>query len=134
MTLPAGHQPHGVHVLADLRDADAARLADASFIEAAARRAAELAGATVLRVDVHPFGPGQGVAGVVLLAESHLTFHTWPEHRFAAIDAFMCGACRPQVAIDDLVRALGAASVEVRAVERGFRTAPAAIDARRSTD
>lgn len=129
MTLPGSHQPHGVHVLADLRDADAARLADAQFIEAAARRAAELAGATVLRVDVHPFGPGQGVAGVVLLAESHLTFHTWPEHRFAAIDAFMCGTCRPRVAVDHLVQALGAGSVEVRAVERGFLTASAAVAA-----
>lgn len=119
MSDTGAYAPQGLHVLADLLDADPARLADAAGIEREARRAAELAGATVLRSEVHGFGPGQGVAGVVLLAESHLTFHTWPEHGYAALDAFMCGACRPQLAIDHLVQALGARSVRVQTVERG---------------
>lgn len=109
-------------MLGDLHGADPEMLADAAFLERAARQAAELAGATVLSVNCHHFGAGLGVAGVVLLAESHLTFHTWPEHGFAALDAFMCGDCRPQLAIEWLSNALRAQSSVVRVIERG--TAP----------
>lgn len=115
----AGYAPRGLHVLADLHGCDAARLADAALLLAAAQRAARAAGAQVLRADAHGFGSGQGVAGVVLLAESHLSFHTWPEHGFAAVDAFMCGACDPRLAVDLLREALGAREARVQAVQRG---------------
>lgn len=109
----------GTHVLADLKGADAALLADGAWLEQVACEAARLAGATVLFAHTHGFGAGQGVAGVVLLAESHLTFHTWPEHGAAALDAFMCGDCQPERALEHLVKALGARNVHYRRIERG---------------
>lgn len=119
MKLKKAFLAQGTHVLGDLHGADPAMLADAAFLERAATQAAELAGAKVLGVNCHHFGAGQGVAGVVLLAESHLTFHTWPEHGFAALDAFMCGDCKPQLAIDWLSKVLRAQSSVVRVIERG---------------
>lgn len=76
-------------------------------------------------------GPGasrksSNTSGTSRLAESHLTFHTWPEHEFAALDAFMCGECRPQVAIDWLSKVLRAQSRTVRVIERG--AAPSSKD------
>ena len=118
--VPKVYSARGVHVLADLQGADPIKLADSSFLQEQASIAARLAGATILRSDVHAFGPGQGVAGVVLLAESHLTFHTWPEHGFAAIDAFMCGECKPDVAVAHLVEALGSTKASIRTVNRGI--------------
>ncbi|MFN3440575.1 MAG: adenosylmethionine decarboxylase [Acidovorax sp.] len=110
-------------MLADLYGASPLLLADAAFLKGAASEAAERAGATLLAVHCHPFGPGQGVAGVVLLAESHLTFHTWPEHGFAALDAFMCGDCEPVLAIEYLNQALQAQSRVLRVMERGADSA-----------
>lgn len=109
----------GRHAVADVRYADPERLADANWLLEQAQAAAVAAGATVLQAHAHPFGPGQGVAGVVLLAESHLTFHTWPEHGFAALDAFMCGDCNPEKAVLDFARALGGLQVESRVLNRG---------------
>ncbi len=119
MTAAASYLPRGVHVTADAHEADCALLMDEAFLGRLAQEAAELAGATVLRVDVHKFGEGQGVAGVALLAESHLTFHTWPEHGFAALDAFMCGACDPRKALQHMTDALRARQVKIRVMERG---------------
>lgn len=117
--LHATFLPQGTHVLADLHGADATLLADAVFLARVAEEAARHAGATVIGTNCHTFGPGQGVAGVVLLAESHLTFHTWPEHGFAALDAFMCGDCKPDIAIEYLSQSLRARSQVLRVVERG---------------
>jgi S-adenosylmethionine decarboxylase len=55
--------------------------------------------ARVLFSHFHAFGEGQGVTGVVLLAESHITIHTWPECGFAAADIFMCGSAQPELAL-----------------------------------
>lgn len=119
MTLEKTFLPQGTHVLADLHGADPALLADAALLERLASEAAQRAGARLLGAHCHRFGPGQGVAGVVLLAESHLTFHTWPEHSFAALDAFMCGDCQPDIAIAYLTQALRAQSHVLRIVKRG---------------
>jgi S-adenosylmethionine decarboxylase len=89
-------------------------------LEAAMRGAAEVAGATVLSAHFHPF-PGGGVTGVLLLAESHITAHTWPEHGYAALDLFMCGAARVEAAADHLDAALRPARSERRIVVRGQR-------------
>mgnify|MGYP006269363491 CR=1 FL=1 len=84
----------GQHLICELHGARLLR--DVAHITAAVRRAAEACGATVLNVQMHPFQENGGVAGVALLAESHITIHTWPEHAYAAIDVFMCGACDPR--------------------------------------
>ena len=87
----------GMHLLVDLWDAS--NLSDPALIDAALRDAAVQAGATILHSHFHHFTPNGGVSGVVVLAESHISIHTWPERRFAAIDIFMCGACNPHDAI-----------------------------------
>ena len=82
----------------------------------AARRAC----ATVVNTVFHEFSP-HGVSGVVVIAESHLAIHTWPEHRYAAVDIFTCGdVLEPKVAADYLQQMLGAAQVSLVQLERGL--------------
>jgi S-adenosylmethionine decarboxylase len=113
------HRPNGTHVLADLHGIAAAALTDPQRIDALLRSAATAAGATVLHSQFHAFGEAQGVTGVVLLAESHISIHTWPEYGFAAADIFMCGAAAPQRALDVIEAALQPASRVVQTIARG---------------
>ena len=83
----------GTHLLIDLWGASG--LDSLDNVEQALRGAATAAGATILNVDLHHFEPNGGISGVVVLAESHISIHTWPERNFAALDVFMCGDCNP---------------------------------------
>ncbi len=78
---------------------------NATELVALMRSAAQAAGATVLQSYAHEFGPGFGNTGVVLLAESHISVHTWPENDYAAFDIFMCG----QISLDRAINTLRAA-------------------------
>jgi S-adenosylmethionine decarboxylase len=80
----------GLHLLIELRNCNADLLDSSSFIEDIMVEAAEKSGATILHSSFHKFCP-QGVSGVVVIAESHLTIHTWPELNYAALDVFTCG-------------------------------------------
>ncbi|MGV2861958.1 adenosylmethionine decarboxylase [Achromobacter sp. ESBL13] len=113
------HDPAGLHVLADFRGVPAHRLTDAVALEAQLIAAARAAGAHVLSAHFHLFGEGSGVTGVVMLSESHISIHSWPEHEFAALDIFMCGAAQPELALASLRDALAPASVHVTTVARG---------------
>jgi S-adenosylmethionine decarboxylase len=113
------HRPSGTHLLADFHGVAAERLDACAAIDTLLRNAAEAAGARVLHSHFHQFGTGQGVTGVVLLAESHISIHTWPEAGFAAADIFMCGAAQPQAALAIIEHALRPASREVRTITRG---------------
>jgi S-adenosylmethionine decarboxylase len=117
--------PLGRHVLADLQGVAAAPLGDASLIETLLTRAAIAAGATPIFAKFHHFGAGQGVTGVLLLAESHISIHTWPEYGFAAVDAFMCGNAQPELAVDIVCQALHPEHCETREIERGMAGVPA---------
>ncbi|MBX9797279.1 adenosylmethionine decarboxylase [Sphingomonas sp.] len=109
----------GRHLLADLTGCSG--LDDAALIEAALTEAAAAAGATLLDVRLHHFGPGAGVTGVALLAESHISIHSWPEHGYAAIDIFLCGARHdPYAALAVLRARLGATHAETQLIARGY--------------
>ena len=107
----------GTHLLADLWDAE--NLSDPVHIDAALRAAAEQAGATILHSHFHHFTPNGGVSGVVVLAESHISIHTWPERHFAAIDIFMCGCCNPHDAIPVIQKAFSPGRVVLDEQRRG---------------
>jgi S-adenosylmethionine decarboxylase len=93
-----GQRYAGTHLIVDLVKAE--RLDDLAHIEATLRRCVEVAGATLLHIHLHHFTPNGGVSGVAVLAESHISIHSWPEHGYAALDIFMCGETRPHEAIE----------------------------------
>jgi len=109
----------GKHILIDYWGAQG--LQDAIFIEKAMRAAAQACGATVLQVNLHQFGDGCGITGAAMLAESHITIHTWPEIEFAALDIFMCGECDPSNAIAPLAELFLPQKSTVTEVNRGSR-------------
>ncbi len=89
----------GSHLIAELFNCDEFYISDCKKVENVILAAAELAGTTVIKHFFHEFSP-HGVSGVVIIAESHFTIHTWPEHGYAAIDIFTCGDIVYQPAID----------------------------------
>ncbi len=107
----------GAHVLADLWGAE--RLDDIEFMEEAMRNAVEACGATLLHIHLHHFGEGCGVSGVAVLAESHISVHTWPERGFAAFDIFMCGACEPELALPVLQKYFNPERMDTELQKRG---------------
>src|SRR5580698_11272871 len=107
----------GMHLLIDLWGAsnlDSPELIDKTLCAGALE-----AGATILHSHFHHFTPNGGVSGVVVLAESHISIHTWPERNFAAVDIFMCGACDPHLAIPVLRAAFSPERVDVDEQRRG---------------
>lgn len=113
----------GRHLLADFYGVAPTTLYDARGLEATLLAAAHAAGAVPLARRFHAFGGGGGVTGMVLLQESHISVHTWPEHGFAAVDVFMCGGARPADAIAAIERAWRPARVVVRESGRGEQLA-----------
>ncbi len=108
----------GRHLIADLYGCIG--LDDIDLIEAALTDAAVAAGATLLEVRLHDFGEGQGVTGVALLAESHISIHTWPEHGYAAIDIFLCAEWHDvEAGLTVVSAALRAQRVDKQLIARG---------------
>ncbi len=112
-----GERFAGSHLLIDLRHAK--RLDEKEYIEAVLRDCVIAAEATLLHIHLHHFTPNGGVSGVAVLAESHISVHTWPEHGFAAFDVFMCGAAKPHLAVEVLRKAFAPAVVTVEERLRG---------------
>lgn len=83
-------QALGKHILAEFYDCDVNRINDEKFLEELFVNTATEAGATVINSSFHKFSP-HGVSGVVVISESHLTIHTWPEYGYCAVDIFTCG-------------------------------------------
>jgi S-adenosylmethionine decarboxylase len=111
------------HLLAEYLGCDSRVLGDIDVLRELLRRAAEAAGAEVVGEVFHRYAP-QGVAGVLVLRESHVSIHSWPEYGYAAVDFFTCGDCRPERADDVLRAGLRATSGELLWVERGRRDQP----------
>ena len=107
----------GTHLIIELYGAR--HLADIRHIDRAMRACVEAAGATLLHIHLHHFEPNGGVSGVAVLAESHISIHTWPECGYAALDVFMCGAAEPETCVPVLKKAFAAERVEVDTLLRG---------------
>lgn len=112
------HRPGG-HGLLDVYGCPARLLRDEGYLKTALQGAAEAAGATILGGHFHTFGEGGGVTGVLLLAESHLSIHTWPEYGFAAVDIFLCGTLRMEAAHHHLYAALQGRAEQWNIQQRG---------------
>src|SRR5881296_1317574 len=109
----------GRHLLLEMFDCDPDAINSLEAVKGALIEAAKRAQATIVDVVFHEFNPF-GISGVVVIAESHLAIHTWPEYRYAAVDVFSCGEIlQPQVAVDYLVEQLGAARASAVELQRG---------------
>jgi S-adenosylmethionine decarboxylase len=107
----------GIHLLLDLWEAN--YLDDIKHIEKAIRQCVDACRATLLHIHLHQFSSSGGVSGVAVLAESHISVHTWPERDYAAFDIFMCGDAQPENAIPVLKRAFYPGRMEMTDVLRG---------------
>jgi S-adenosylmethionine decarboxylase len=107
----------GSHLIIDLWEAEG--LADRERIETALIDAVQAAGATLLHIHLHTFEEGGGISGVAVLAESHISVHTWPEKGYAAFDVFMCGDAQPRKALDVFKRAFNPGRLVVGEHKRG---------------
>jgi S-adenosylmethionine decarboxylase len=113
------YQTRGQHVIADLWGVEPELLNDAEALMALMNDAVALAGATVLKYQEHSFEP-QGVTALLLLSESHMSVHTYPERGFVAFDCYTCGNhVDPQIAIDHVIKHLEPVHIQRGAMERG---------------
>lgn len=108
----------GTHLLLDFWGAR--HLNDIQIVEQALRQSVEQCRATLLHIHLHHFTPNGGVSGVAVLAESHISVHTWPERSFAAFDIFMCGDTKPEEAIAILKQAFSPERVKITEKLRGI--------------
>ncbi|HLP29726.1 MAG TPA: adenosylmethionine decarboxylase [Geothrix sp.] len=108
----------GHHLLAEFTGCDPAALSDLERVTSAMLQAAEASGATIVTHSFHHFSP-YGVSGAVIIAESHLAIHTWPEHGFAAVDFFSCGEVDMDRGLAVLKAAFAATGETRMALERG---------------
>ena len=110
----------GRHLLLELFDCDLDAINNVEAVKGALIEAAKRAQATIVDVVFHEFNPF-GVSGVVVIAESHLSIHTWPEYRYAAVDIFSCGdILQPEIAARYLVEQFGAERTSVVEMQRGL--------------
>lgn len=109
----------GRHWLIEFQKCNPDFLKDPLLMETFLKDAAIKMGATIVQSTFHHFAP-LGVSGVVIIMESHLTIHTWPEFEYAAVDIFTCGNMETDKGIDFLFEKLGAAVKNVRLIKRGI--------------
>jgi len=107
----------GTHLILDCWGAK--HLTDIKYIEETLRKAVDVTGATLLHIHLHHFTPNGGISGVAVLAESHISIHTWPERDYAALDVFMCGDTEPRKAILVFEEAFETNDVKVTEYQRG---------------
>lgn len=121
----------GHHYIAELWDCPYDLLDDPTRLQDLAFAAAESAQVSVLSGQFHHFKP-QGVTGILLLSESHISLHTWPEHGYCALDFFTCGDADPaRDSLLELAGRMGAGRVELKIVERGDLRPPSRMKTNR---
>jgi S-adenosylmethionine decarboxylase proenzyme len=115
----------GRHILLELKDCNREVLNNLDLLQDIMRSAAQEAGATILEQHFHHFSP-QGVSGAIIIAESHLAVHTWPEYGYAALDIFTCGdSVKPEVAVEKLIKTLESKNPTILELKRGYLVAGA---------
>jgi len=107
----------GRHLIIDLWEAE--NLDNLEIVEKAMRDAVEICGATLLHIHLHHFTPNGGISGVAVLAESHISIHSWPERQYAALDVFMCGESEPNKSLAVLQKAFNPKNIYVNEQMRG---------------
>ena len=127
-SLEQNHQDHfvrrdglefaGTHLILDFWEAS--RLDDLELMGETLKKSVIAAKATLLHLHLHHFTPNSGISGVAVLAESHISVHTWPERHYAAFDVFMCGDARPEKTINVLKKAFKPQKVTVTEHLRGM--------------
>jgi len=114
----------GTHLLLELGDCNPKLLNDLEYVKKIMISAAEAIGAKIVGQSFHKFSP-QGVTGVLAIAESHLSIHTWPEYSYAAADLFTCGNdIDPKIAANILIEKLDSKKPEQRIIRRGIKSLP----------
>lgn len=111
-----GQHRAGIHLIIEVKNATG--LDDQARVERAFRACVAATGSTLLHIHLHGFQP-HGVSGVAVLAESHITVHTWPELGYGAFDVFMCGTADPWRAVDVLACAFETSDIDVKEISRG---------------
>ena len=84
------------------------------------KNAVEIANAKMLHIHLHRFGKKQGISGIAVLAESHISVHTWPERNYIAFDIFMCGDTYPEIAVEYLIKVLNPKIKKIKTIKRGI--------------
>ena len=107
----------GIHLIVELWKAS--NLSSLPKIKKALQESVKACGATLLKIDLHKFNPQGGVSGVAIIAESHISIHSWPEYKYAAIDIFVCGDVDPYRAIPVLKKQFKPAKVQIMEIKRG---------------
>lgn len=113
----AGEKFAGVHLIIDCLGS--CNISSLETIERCLRDAVVAANATLLHIHLHKFTENGGVSGVAVLAESHITIHSWPENDYAALDVFMCGSADPHQTIDVISQAFDPSEIRVQEILRG---------------
>jgi S-adenosylmethionine decarboxylase len=122
----------GAHCIVDLWGAS--HLTNGKVLTTVLETASNAAGASLLKIFLHEFPSSGGITGVALLAESHMSIHTWPEKGYAAIDIFMCGHADPWRALDVLILQLKPTHTVIEHFVRGDRTVRPRARSRKASD
>lgn len=110
----------GTHLLVELRECNAKILSNLKEVQTALINAAKIAEATIVETAFHEFNPF-GISGMVIIAESHLSIHTWPEYKYAAVDIFTCGnTIKPEKAVSYLIEKFQSKNPSVVELKRGI--------------
>ncbi|MBI2166327.1 MAG: adenosylmethionine decarboxylase [Chloroflexi bacterium] len=117
----------GTHLLLELKGCNRQLLDDLPYIQESLLRAAEVAGVRVLGHTFHKFSP-HGVTGIVAIAESHISIHTWPEFEYASVDIFTCGDhLHPMEAAQSIIQRLESREPSIMEIRRGFVSLPLGV-------
>jgi S-adenosylmethionine decarboxylase len=114
------HEAIGHHYIVEASDCDAEIISSVEKVQQILVKAAEVAGAQVWAISVNRFPPN-GVSGVIVISESHISVHTWPEYGYGALDFYSCGdSVDPEKAIFYAVKAFGASTSHITEITRGI--------------